>query len=226
MGIERIKKTNIGEQVFQQMKEMLISGEWRAGEKIPSENELAELFGVSRITVRQALQKLSALGLLDTRVGEGTFVREADLSACLNGLLPTAYLGAWDNKQVIEYRLIIETGSAYLAAQRAKETDILKLEELLAQMEEAAEKKDNHLFAEKDLEFHREVAVISQNSLLIKTNVILKEILEYAMLEVIDRMEYVGLSYHRKLIEAFKSHDAEAARSIMAEHIARNKEYF
>lgn len=177
MGIQRIKRTNVGEQVLQQMKDMLISGEWKAGEKLPSENELADQFGISRITVRQALQKLNALGLLETRVGEGTFVKEADMGSCLNELLPAMYLGEWDDRQVIEYRLIIETGSAYLTAKRATESDIKRLEKLLSQMEEAAAEKNNKRFAEKDLEFHNEIALITRNPLLIKTNAILKDIL-------------------------------------------------
>lgn len=226
MGIQRIKRTNVGEQVLQQMKEMLISGEWKQGEKLPSENELAELFGISRITVRQALQKLNALGLLETRVGEGTFVKEVDLGSCLNELLPTMYLGEWDDKQVIEYRLIIETGSASLAAQRATGEDIRHLEELLSEMEEAAGRKDNRCFAEKDLEFHNEIALIARNPLLIKTNAILKDILAYAMRKVIDRMQYTGLSYHKKLIEAFRAHDEEAAQAVMREHIMQNEKYF
>ena len=61
MGIKPIKRVNVGEQVLLQLKKMLIDGEWAPGSKIPSENELAELFEVSRITVRQALQKLNAL---------------------------------------------------------------------------------------------------------------------------------------------------------------------
>lgn len=226
MGIQPIKRVNVGEQVLEQMKRMLISGEWKAGQKLPSENELSEQFGISRITVRQALQKLNALGLLETRVGEGTFVKKPELSSCLNGLIPVAYLGTWDNKQVIEYRLIIETGSAYLAAKRAEEEDIQKLEKILHEMEAAAECSDNKLFAEKDLEFHNEIGQITHNPLLIKTNEILQSVLEQSMLEVIDRMQYSGIIYHKKLIEAIKAHEARRAQSVMREHIMQNENYF
>ena len=63
MGIVPIKKVNVGQMVFDQMQELLIRGEWKPGDRLPSENELAEMFNVSRITIRQALQKLSVLGL-------------------------------------------------------------------------------------------------------------------------------------------------------------------
>ena len=77
-GVKPIKRVSVGEQVFTQLKELLVQGEWKPGEKLPSENELAAQFGVSRITVRQALQKLGALGLVETRLGEGSFVKQLE----------------------------------------------------------------------------------------------------------------------------------------------------
>ena len=69
MAIQKISRDSISDQVFAQMKEQILRGEWPPGEKIPSENELARQFGVSRITVRNALQKLCALELLETHFG-------------------------------------------------------------------------------------------------------------------------------------------------------------
>ena len=69
MNLKAVKKVNIGDQVYNQMKDQIMSGVWVPGEKIPSENQLMEVFGVSRGTVRQAIQKLSAVGLLETRRG-------------------------------------------------------------------------------------------------------------------------------------------------------------
>nr|WP_278850753.1 winged helix-turn-helix domain-containing protein [Enterocloster clostridioformis] len=66
MNLKAVKKVNIGDQVYNQMKDQIMSGVWVPGEKIPSENQLMEVFGVSRGTVRQAIQKLSAVGLLET----------------------------------------------------------------------------------------------------------------------------------------------------------------
>ena len=124
MGIKPIKKVNVGEQVFEQLKRMLIEGEWEPGSKIPSENELADLFNVSRITVRQALQKLNALGLIETKLGEGSFVKSVDIGESMNALIPVMYLGEHSASQVFEFRQIIETECARLACERATEEDI------------------------------------------------------------------------------------------------------
>lgn len=75
MVIKPINKVNVSEQVFSQLKKAIVEGVWKPGDKIPSENELASSFGVSRMTVRQSLQKLIALGLIETKLGDGSYVR-------------------------------------------------------------------------------------------------------------------------------------------------------
>ena len=127
MGIKPIKKVRVGEQVFRQMKGLLISGEWRPGDKLPSETELAEQFGISRITVRQALQRLSALNLIETRLGEGSFVKTVEIDQPLDNLISIAYLGTKTQSQVLEFRTILEVASAGLAAIRAGDEDLLLL---------------------------------------------------------------------------------------------------
>jgi GntR family transcriptional repressor for pyruvate dehydrogenase complex len=76
MEIEKIKRVNIGDQVYEKLQKMIFDGNWKSGDKLPSENVLAESFGVSRMTIRQELQKLVAIGLVETRIGEGSYVKE------------------------------------------------------------------------------------------------------------------------------------------------------
>lgn len=142
MGIKPIKRVNVGEQVLLQLKKMLIDGEWAPGSKIPSENELAELFEVSRITVRQALQKLNALGLIETRLGDGSYVRNLDIGDSMNALIPVMYLGDQSDAQVFEFRQIIETGCTKLAVNRATKKDIEELKIILAEMVGCKDKSD------------------------------------------------------------------------------------
>ena len=103
MGIVPIKKVNVGQMVFDQMQELLIRGEWKPGDRLPSENELADMFNVSRITIRQALQKLSVLGLVETRFGEGSFVKKFDIGENMNALVPMLYLDKSSNLQVFVF---------------------------------------------------------------------------------------------------------------------------
>ena len=84
MGIVPIKKVNVGQMVFDQMQELLIRGEWKPGDRLPSEMVLCEEFEVSRNTLRAALNKLAALGFTETRKGGGTYVKVVDSDVYLN----------------------------------------------------------------------------------------------------------------------------------------------
>lgn len=227
MAIKPIKRVNVGEQVYQQLKELLINGEWAPGDRIPSENELADKFGVSRITVRQALQKLNALGLLETRLGEGSFVKVLDVGDSMNALIPTMYLGQDTALQVFEFREIIETECAKLAAKRATQEDIEDLKDILERMVKCKEALDLKGFGRADLDFHFKVAQITKNLMIIKTNQILRDVLETSMEDVIDKMgcEY-GVYYHTKLVQAIEAHDEEQAADVMKEHIQKNTVYY
>src|SRR5690554_8067982 len=83
------KRENLSRQVFEQLKQQIIIGRWKPGKKIPSENELSEMLNVSRVTVREALQTLVALDLLEKKQGEGTFVKELSGETYIDALLPT-----------------------------------------------------------------------------------------------------------------------------------------
>lgn len=217
MGLKPIKKANITEQVFEQLKQQIIAGNWKPGDKIPSENELSEIFQVSRVTVRQALQKLTALGLLETKTGEGSFVINS-LGPVMNTMVPLAYLGERSLLEVLEFRKVIETESTALAAKKATEEDIAQLESILSQM--TRYKNDKKYFAKLDLDFHYKIAEMTRNDLVISTHTILKDILGVSMKGIVDLLGYeTGLYYHRQLIDAIKMKDEVLAKKVMSEHM-------
>ena len=223
MGIKPIKRIKVGDQVFQQMKGLIIDGEWVPGDKIPSENELADQFDVSRITVRQALQRLSVMGLIETRLGEGSFVKAINAGDSMNALIPTMYLGENSVTEIIEFREIIETECAGLAAKKAVKKDISELRLLWEKMNNCKELSDLKGFAKADLDFHFKIAEITNNPLIIKTNLILRDVLEHAMRETINKMGCEnGLYYHKKLIDEIEIHDVKEASKTMREHIEKN----
>lgn len=217
MGLKAIKRSNITEQVFEQLKQQIITGIWARGDRIPSENELAEIFDVSRITVRQALQKLAALGLIETRVGEGSFITN-NIESRISSMIPLAYLGENDVFQVLEFRRVIEIESAGLAAIKATEDDIAELKKILEQMER--NKNFQERFAALDLDFHFKIAAMTRNDLIIRTHTILKDILGITMQDIVGALGHeIGICYHRRLVESIESHNYELTKSIMAEHL-------
>lgn len=218
MAIKQVKKSSVGEQVFEQLKNQLLNNEWKQGEKIPSENDLADAFGVSRATVRQAIQKLTVLGLLETRLGEGSFVKEAKPGLYMNTIIPIAYLGQNSFEEVLEFRRKIEGVVAELATEKITEDDIKELEKCYRNME--LYKEDLEQFSKSDFEFHLTIAEATKNSLFIEIYNIIHDILYDAMTKVvIKRGNSAGLCYHKLLLEAMKKGDSKEVRMLMDEHM-------
>lgn len=203
--------------------EQILKGEWAPGSKIPSENELSKLLGVSRISIREAFQRLVSLGILETRQGDGTYVKEFSPGVYMNSLIPLCVLDPVDLMEVMEYRKITEIETSGLAAERATEADIKELQEIYARMQ--ASQDDVAAFAAEDLNFHLAIAKASKNSLIIKVNQIIKNILSVSMSDIVSSLgTNMGLYYHEHLIDAVVHRDRELAKKLMEDHINRTIE--
>ncbi len=221
MNVAPIEKTSISEQVFEQLKDNLIKGEWKSGDKLPSENELAQAFNVSRVTIRQALSKLLALDLIETRFGEGSFVKEVSAGSYLQTLIPLAYLNKLDSSavnEVLEFRLIYEIEAAGLAAERMSSACVELLKDLLKKMQSSA--VDIDVYSEYDLQFHAAIARQTGNALLIQLSRIMQDILRETINRLTNDVGVAnGLCYHAKLIDAFEQKDSGKAKDIMRMHL-------
>ena len=178
---------------------------------------------VSRTSIREGIQHLVSLGILETRHGEGTFVRELSGQVNFNALIPLLILDDIDILHVLEYRRIVEQGTAALAAVHASERDLLDMEAVYDQMVQF----QNNIaeFARADLEFHLVLAKATGNPVLIKVNNVLRTILEVSMGNIVRLLgTHDGLHYHRRIIEAIRARNARSAENIMQEHIVRTIE--
>lgn len=165
-SLPNIKKEKISEQVYQILKEKIVSGEWPVGYRIPSEPELGEQLGVSRISVRTALQKLAALGLLDIRVGDGTFVTQTSISNYISEIgslifKPRSYM------DIAQLRRAIELESAYYAAIHITDEQLNTLNSHLDTLLNAADAQDVEQYMKADYIFHHYIAELSQNELFV-----------------------------------------------------------
>lgn len=161
--IQKTNKMNLVEQVATQIEQLIESGSWEVGKKIPPEMELMEKFDVSRNTLREAIRALVHAGLLETKQGSGTIVRSANsLGAALKRYVKkTALL------EILDVRLALEKQAAQLAAEHRTKDDLAKLEKYIQLSRQAVESKDWGLFMELDLRFHKAVVLASTNQLLI-----------------------------------------------------------
>jgi DNA-binding FadR family transcriptional regulator len=218
--LKPIKKESVRGQVFWQLRDQIIRRTWPPGSKLPSEHELSRTMGVSRVSIREGIQHLVSLGVLETRHGEGTFVRELSGHVQFNALIPLLVLDDIDTLHVLEYRRIVEKGTAALAAERAADQDLVEMESVYDQMVQV---RDNVAeFARADLEFHLVLAKATANPVIIKVNNVLRSILEVSMENIVSTLGMEdGLHYHRLIIEAIRARDAQRAESIMQEHVDR-----
>jgi GntR family transcriptional regulator, transcriptional repressor for pyruvate dehydrogenase complex len=221
--LKPIKKESIRGQIYLQLRDQILRRTWPPGSKIPSEHELARIMGVSRASIREGIQHLISLGILETRHGEGTFVREFSSHVNFNALIPLLILDEIDVLQVLEYRQIVEKGTVALAAERASEQDLAEMEAVYDQMVQFRDNISD--FAHADLEFHLLLAKATGNPVLIKVNDILRSILEVSMENIVKILgTQDGLHYHRLIIEAIRARNAQAAEKIMQEHVFRTIE--
>jgi long-subunit acyl-CoA synthetase (AMP-forming)/DNA-binding FadR family transcriptional regulator len=218
MAIQKVVRSSVSQQVFDQLKEQILTGVWQPGDKIPSENDLAVQFGVSRVTIRNALQRLSGLGLLETRFGEGSFVKHPDVDAALQQLVPTVYLGKDSLREVLEFRKTVEGSVCELACRRATTADIAELRMLYEQMLRA--KNEPLAYTQCDDAFHTKIVAITQNRVMLQIYQITAEMMRAAFKSVAhSRGTQAGLRAHRLILEAFEAHDAARARALMARHM-------
>ncbi len=221
--MKRVKRSSIKDQVFAQLRDQILAKTWPPGTKIPSENSLAVSLGVSRVSIRESLQMLVSLGFLETRQGEGTFVRRYSGEVFLSPLFPMIALDALDVLDVLEYRLVMERGTVALVVEKAGEAEIAEIERVYSEMCTLTE--DIHAFARADLEFHLALAKATMNPIIIKVNDFIKSILSVSMESIVKSLGVRdGVIYHGKIIEAVKARDRARAEALMEEHVRRTME--
>ena len=205
------------EAIFTELKERIIAGEWKPGEKIPSENQLCQATGASRITVRSAIQRLSSLGLVESKRGRGTFICELSGEQHLNSVIPYFALTQPDRTSMFEFRRIIETEGAALAALRADPDQIAAMMEATRKMAAATTTEE---ITKYDLEFHYLIMQGSRNSILVKVFEVLRETYFSLLHENVTLMGSTGAAYHQMIAIAIESHDADLARLLMQKHLS------
>ena len=199
--------------------ERLILKKLKPGDKLPSERELAEMLGVSRSSIRDAIRGLELAGLVEPRQGAGTIVREISTGSVVN-----PFASALERKkelvsELLDFRKMLEPPLAARAATHASVEEISEMEEILRRQEE--KQRAGEAAVAEDAEFHYSVALASDNSVVIKVLDILMDLLRDTRersLQVEGRGQR-SLAGHRRILAAIRSHDAEAAKAAMRRHI-------
>lgn len=226
--LKPIKAKNISDQVFEQIREIIYRGRLKPGQQLLPERDLAVDLNVSRTTVRNALNKLVALGLLEHKQGQGTFVRHPETI----NMQPLSIALATEEatlEHLLEVRIGLECNSASLAAKRADGDDIKALEEAIAEMQKETDR--GHLGTDADAAFHMAIAFATKNPVQIY---LMKNFYDFLSVGIKENLMHLYrnpkniqsvMEEHKRVFLAIKRHDPETAFSNMKVHI-RNVQLF
>jgi len=222
------REESLSEKVEKQIREAILRKVFLPGERLPSELELCEAFGVSRTAVREALRMLSARGLVEIRKGSGAYVCQLSLASVVD---PFAQLlrmkcGPESHLYLVQVRKFIEPDVARLAAYHRTPEDLEDLQGQLAKMEAThGGSPDEMILA--DIQFHRRLAAIAQNPLV---PIVLEPLFRLLPQFISDtykqeRAPDLAIRYHRRILQAIDQRDGDAAYEAMREHLETAEEH-
>lgn len=226
MRVEKVKNETISDKIARQIEENIVNGNLDKGEKLPPERDLAEQFDVSRPSVREAINKLQARGIIYKVPGGGSYICETLGSTFTDPLVEMLIKNPDAAFDVLEMRYAVEGLSAYLAALRATEEDKSLIQKKYDKLQQAHKLKDTKAEAESDVNFHLAIALATHNPMLLHImqslfNVLQKSISITLMDLFKEESQRQNVNdQHSKVLDMILKNDAEAAKASMQEHIA------
>src|SRR6266852_1150648 len=207
----RIRTQRAFEEIATQIRAELVSRRLRAGDRLPAERALAEQFGVSRNTLREALRSLENSGLLRLRKGAtgGAFVRESTGDAIVTGLRDMFHLGVIQPEHLTEARVMIESIAVRVACERATAQDIAVLNANIATAEQAARQKIDFFYqAAIHLEFHRIIAQATKNPVMLIVMEALIDVMQHFIEAIGQQRNPWVIPSRRRFMKHFEARDS------------------
>lgn len=217
--LEPVRRSRIYERIVEQIQALINAGKLRPGDQLPPERELAEMFKVSRTSVREALRALELSGYVEGRQGGGTFVRARSPEDLVQPLGAAMLAGQRELANVFEVREIIEPALARKAARRATPEQIAELEAILAKQEAKVQRGES--YPDEDAQFHDTIAVAADNPIVLRLLAAIMDLLRESRASYLQSGERPvrSLEGHRRILEAIRRRDGEAAFQATLEHI-------
>jgi len=229
MRVEKVKTETISDKIALQIEENILSGGLSKGEKLPSERDLAEQFEVSRPSIREAINKLQAKGIIYKIPGGGSYISETLGASFTDPLLDLLVNNQDAPFDMLEMRYAIEGLSAYLAALRATEEDKKLIQQRYEELSTNADYKDAKQSAASDVNFHLAIAMATHNPVLLHIMQSLFEVLQKSIsITFVDLQNETAYredihkfkKQHKEVLDMILNNDAAAAKTSMQKHIS------
>ncbi len=216
---EPVRKTKVYEDVVDQIQQRILDGRLKLGDKLPAERDLAEAFGVSRTSVRDAIRVLELMGLVEPRQGEGTVVCDSTSDSLVTPLATLLVRHGTLLADLLDVRKMIEPPLAARAAAHISPEEIAHLEQILRHQEHQI--RGGELPIDADSEFHYTIATAAKNRVALKVVDVLMDLLRESRqrsLQVEGRLQK-SVAGHRRILAAMRHRDPAAAEAAMRQHI-------
>lgn len=215
---EAIRKNRVHEEVAKQIERLIVQ-KLQPGDKLPAERELAELLGVSRSSIRDAIRRLEIVGLVEPRQGAGTVVREISTATLVSPLANVIAHRRQLVGELLDFRRMLEPPLAARAATHASNGEIAGMDEILRRQDKKV--RQGELAVEEDTEFHYRIALASGNSVVLKVMDVVMDLLRETRSRSLqtEGRPQKSLAGHKRILAAMKRHDPAAAEAAMRAHI-------
>lgn len=215
---ETIRKGRISKDVAQRIEHVILT-KLKPGNKLPAERELAKMLGVSRCSLRDALLRLQVMGLVESRQGAGTVVREVSADALVSPLVNViAHRRQWV-RELLDFRKMLEPSLAARAATHASAEQLARMDGILGRHEEKLLAGD--VAIEEDSEFHYTIAEASGNGMVLKVLDVVMDLLRETRARSLQTKgrPQKSIAGHRRILASIKRRDALAAEADMRHHL-------
>ncbi len=222
-ALPKIKKSNISDQVFDILKNNIAEGKFKVGEKLPSENELCAMLGVSRPSVNAAVNRLRAMGLVEVRPGDGSYVKSFSSSEYIKNYADLVK-DVVDIQELLEIRRALDIESFRLAMERATVDDFNELKNITERYKKARIKKNYDAAADIDFEFHLKICRCSKNRYFTMMYELIGDLLRRQIKMFQESQERHGIDDtkiiddHVRMYEALVKKDFDTYLSVLEDH--------
>jgi GntR family transcriptional repressor for pyruvate dehydrogenase complex len=219
VAFKTLRRDAVADQAIETIKEMIVRGDVRAGQRLPPERELAAQLGVSRPSLREAIRALIALNILDSRHGDGTFVSSLEPDLLIKPIDFVLQVNDGGMAALFEARRELEAGIAALAAERATDLELAELEDLVTQGRTKV--NDPDAFIDYDVEFHDRVRRFARSPVLASMlgSVSLLSLESRRRTAQVGAVRSRAASDHALMVKKLKARDSEGARQAMLSHL-------
>ena len=218
-GFVAIERQSVVALVIEQIRDLIVSGALKPGQRLPGERELAELFGVSRPSVREAIRALGFMGILEIRQGSGTYVANSTSDSVGDALSSLVHTSRRTLTELMDVRAWLEVGAAERAATLITDEQLAELAAIV--QGDRAALDDVPRFVAGDIAFHRVIHEASGNQILISLMLTVSRLGEQSRLITAQQLTVrkSTLREHGRILKALRDHDPLAARRAMRDHL-------